>query len=114
MHVAACVALPDSFTPHTHLGNICGGHRPLRSTFQYFGLDFLVDTDMHPWLMEVNATPSMKVRRAQGSVHAPTLILLLHAPLTYQPFVCNTHPCASPGGVASLLVRPCPAPATAA
>lgn len=32
-----------------------------RQTFQYFGLDFLVDDSLHPWLMEVNATPSMKV-----------------------------------------------------
>lgn len=32
-----------------------------RQTFQYFGLDFLVDSGLHPWLMEVNATPSMKV-----------------------------------------------------
>lgn len=36
-----------------------------RQTFQYFGLDFLVDAALHPWLMEVNATPSMKVRAAQ-------------------------------------------------
>ncbi|KAI8462616.1 MAG: tubulin-tyrosine ligase family-domain-containing protein [Monoraphidium minutum] len=34
---------------------------PPKSTFQYFGLDFLVDAALHPWLMEVNATPSMKV-----------------------------------------------------
>ncbi len=33
---------------------------PARSTFQFFGLDFLVDTHLHAWLMEVNATPSMK------------------------------------------------------
>jgi hypothetical protein len=32
-----------------------------RQTFQYFGLDFLVDAALQPWLMEVNATPSMKV-----------------------------------------------------
>jgi hypothetical protein len=34
---------------------------PPRSTFQFFGLDFLVDEDLVPWLLEVNATPSMKV-----------------------------------------------------
>lgn len=34
---------------------------PPKSTFQYFGIDFLIDSDLHPWLMEVNATPSMKV-----------------------------------------------------
>ncbi|WIA39416.1 hypothetical protein OEZ86_005519 [Tetradesmus obliquus] len=32
-----------------------------RQTFQYFGLDFLVDAALQPWLMEANATPSMKV-----------------------------------------------------
>lgn len=36
-----------------------------RQTFQYFGLDFLVDAALHPWLMEVNATPSMKVAHSE-------------------------------------------------
>lgn len=34
---------------------------PPRSCFQFFGLDYLVDDAMKPWLLEVNATPSMKV-----------------------------------------------------
>lgn len=34
---------------------------PPRSCFQFFGLDFLVDEGMKPWLLECNATPSMKV-----------------------------------------------------
>ncbi|KAG1665105.1 hypothetical protein FOA52_007796 [Chlamydomonas sp. UWO 241] len=34
---------------------------PPRSCFQFFGLDFLIDSQMHPWLLEANATPSMKV-----------------------------------------------------
>lgn len=45
-----------------------------RQTFQYFGLDFLVDESLHPWLMEVNATPSMKVAHedppTQQLIHA--------------------------------------------
>lgn len=36
-------------------------HPRCRQTFQYFGLDFLVDAALQPWLMEANATPSMKV-----------------------------------------------------
>eukprot|EP00775_Hariotina_reticulata_P004710 gene4710-4960_t len=42
----------------------------LRQTFQYFGLDFLVDAALHPWLMEVNATPSMKVAHEHQDVQA--------------------------------------------
>ncbi|KIY98981.1 hypothetical protein MNEG_8982 [Monoraphidium neglectum] len=44
---------------HVGLGKWRGLWR--KSTFQYFGLDFLVDASLHPWLMEANATPSMKV-----------------------------------------------------
>lgn len=41
---------------------------PCRQTFQYFGLDFLVDASLHPWLMEVNATPSMKVAHEDAAI----------------------------------------------
>lgn len=37
---------------------------PPHSCFQFFGLDYLLDDDHTPWLLEVNATPSMKVRMA--------------------------------------------------
>jgi hypothetical protein len=43
---------------------------PPRSCFQFFGLDFLVDDAGAPWLLEVNATPSMKVGAvAAGRAH---------------------------------------------
>jgi hypothetical protein len=42
------------------------------STFQHFGLDFLIDASLTPWLMEVNATPSMAVAHP----HAPTRALV--------------------------------------
>lgn len=35
---------------------------PPHSCFQFFGLDFLVDAGCKAWLLEANATPSMKVR----------------------------------------------------
>jgi Tubulin-tyrosine ligase family len=41
-----------------------------RQTFQYFGLDFLVDAALKPWLMEVNATPSMKVAHQDANTAA--------------------------------------------
>jgi hypothetical protein len=43
---------------------------PPRSTFQYFGFDFLLDSSLRPWLMEVNATPSMKVAHADPATRA--------------------------------------------
>ncbi|KAF8064478.1 Ttll6a [Scenedesmus sp. PABB004] len=47
-------------------------HLGPRQCFQYFGLDFLLDSTGRPWLMEVNATPSMKVAHD----HAPTAELI--------------------------------------
>lgn len=37
---------------------------PAGSSFEVFGVDMLVDTDYRPWLVEVNAVPSLarKVR----------------------------------------------------
>ncbi|GFR49659.1 hypothetical protein Agub_g11802, partial [Astrephomene gubernaculifera] len=34
---------------------------PPHACFQFFGLDFLVEEGGRPWLLEVNATPSMKM-----------------------------------------------------
>lgn len=34
--------------------------RPLLDP-QFFGLDYLLDSSLRPWLLEANATPSMKV-----------------------------------------------------
>ncbi len=34
---------------------------PPGSVCELFGVDFLVDSSLHPWLLEVNATPSMAV-----------------------------------------------------
>jgi hypothetical protein len=41
-----------------------------RACFQLFGLDFLVDAKMKPWLLEVNATPSMKVEHEEAAAEA--------------------------------------------
>lgn len=46
---------------------------PPRSCFQFFGLDFLLDAALKPWLLEANATPSMRVQHAE-----PALERLIH------------------------------------
>jgi tubulin polyglutamylase TTLL6/13 len=37
---------------------------------QLLGLDFLVDTSLHPWLLEVNGTPSLAVDHADPATAA--------------------------------------------
>ena len=39
---------------------ISTNHKRIRS-FQILGLDILVDSNMHPWLVEINANPSLNV-----------------------------------------------------
>jgi hypothetical protein len=41
-----------------------------RACFQFFGLDFLVDSSLRPWLLEINATPSMKVEHEEPATEA--------------------------------------------
>ncbi|PNH11180.1 Tubulin polyglutamylase TTLL5 [Tetrabaena socialis] len=53
---------------------------PSHSCFQFFGLDFLVDATGRPWLLEVNATPSMKVEHSDPATAA--LILSQKWPAT--------------------------------
>ena len=35
---------------------------------QLLGLDYLVDTQLHPWLLEVNGTPSLAVEHENPDV----------------------------------------------
>jgi hypothetical protein len=35
---------------------------------QLLGLDYLVDDNMHPWLLEVNGTPSLAVEHGDAPV----------------------------------------------
>jgi hypothetical protein len=37
-----------------------------RSSFEVFGLDYLVDADLNVWVLEVNYIPSMLVSLLQG------------------------------------------------
>ncbi|GAX74824.1 hypothetical protein CEUSTIGMA_g2271.t1 [Chlamydomonas eustigma] len=40
------------------------------STFELLGLDYLVDDQLHPWLLEVNGTPSLAVEHEDLKVEA--------------------------------------------
>lgn len=46
---------------------------PPNGTFELLGLDYLVDSNHHPWLLEVNGTPSLAV-----SHHDPAVEQLIH------------------------------------
>jgi hypothetical protein len=55
---------------------------PPQGTFEYFGLDYVLDAHMRPWLLEVNAIPSM-ARRKKGTCvgkHATAACKLMSAP----------------------------------
>lgn len=41
---------------------------PCCTCYQLLGLDYLVDEDMHPWLLEVNGTPSLAVEHGDTAV----------------------------------------------
>lgn len=47
-------------------------HYPVRAAafgyLQLLGLDYLVDSDGHPWLLEVNGTPSLAVAHHDPAV----------------------------------------------
>jgi len=45
--------------------------RALRAhSTQLLGLDYLIDSSMHPWLLEVNGTPSLAVEHSDPEVEA--------------------------------------------
>eukprot|EP00878_Enallax_costatus_P040036 GHUV01046010.1.p1 GENE.GHUV01046010.1~~GHUV01046010.1.p1 ORF type:complete len:602 (+),score=176.12 GHUV01046010.1:192-1997(+) len=60
-HVA-CAAMGEVRQEHA------AGRVPPNSTFELLGLDYLVDEDMHPWLLEVNGTPSLAVDHGDAPV----------------------------------------------
>ncbi|KAG2433886.1 hypothetical protein HXX76_008239 [Chlamydomonas incerta] len=41
---------------------------PSGMTCEVVGLDYLIDVDLHPWLLEVNGTPSLQVEHEDGAV----------------------------------------------
>ncbi|KAL6752058.1 tubulin-tyrosine ligase family-domain-containing protein [Haematococcus lacustris] len=55
-------ALKDMQANHAEL------QLPPESTFELLGLDYLVDTSMTPWLLEVNGTPSLAVDHEDAKV----------------------------------------------
>lgn len=70
-----------NYVTYAPLAELCCS---VRSTFQYFGLDFLIDDALHPWLMEVNATPSMRVQH--DNPHTAALIYQQKWPVVWDMF----------------------------
>ena len=40
---------------------------PPGSCFELMGIDYLIDDDFHPWLLEVNSTPSLAVEHSDAA-----------------------------------------------
>lgn len=53
---------------------------PPGSSFEVFGVDMLVDTDYRPWLVEINAVPSLARKVKPHSLACPLLLLLAPLP----------------------------------
>ena len=49
---------------------------PAGSSFEVFGVDMLVDTDYRPWLVEINAVPSLARKVKPHSSPLPPLLVL--------------------------------------
>lgn len=66
MHVLyACSAALTFAAAVPSMRSACTKHSvPDNTVFEMFGLDFILDGNDQPWLLEVNATPSMAVEHS--------------------------------------------------
>lgn len=76
---------------------------PAGSSFEVFGVDMLVDTDYRPWLVEVNAVPSL-ARKVSALLSVAPVPLLRVALFAYHRVRCCAECFVLPAKCGTVLV----------
>lgn len=73
----------------------CSTYRPATTSFAFFGVDFVVDADLKPWLIEVNhepqARPALMGLARHSLLCCPRLRLCMHA-VQVRQHTCRLYP----------------------
>jgi Tubulin-tyrosine ligase family len=66
--------------------NLAGSIPDLSCSFELFGFDVMVDSNMKPWLLEVNSGPAMSMDNNIDYMVKPDLIKDVIRAVNFQPY----------------------------